>query len=57
MHVAVLPGVIGAIISYFYARRCTPLLFAVIKRRFDTIMFGRNRYSDGWDNFFKQWKK
>jgi hypothetical protein len=45
------PGVIGAVFSYSYARRRTPLLFAVIKRRFENIMFGRNKYSDAFDNF------
>jgi hypothetical protein len=51
------PGALGAIACFFYARRCTPVLFAIIKRRFEHIMFGRNRYSDAFDNLIKVNKK
>jgi hypothetical protein len=51
------PGVLGGLASYFYGRRFTPALFAVIKRRFENIMFGRNKYSDNFDNFIGRKKK
>lgn len=51
------PGALGAVACYYYARRFTPVLFAVIKRRFERIMFGRNRYSDAFDNLIKMNKK
>jgi|WetSurSiteA1Bulk_404760.scaffolds.fasta_scaffold44480_1 hypothetical protein len=51
------PGILGGLGSYFYARRYTPALFAVIKKRFENIMFGRNRYSDNFDNFIGGKKK
>jgi hypothetical protein len=51
------PAVLGAIASYVYARSHTPALFAIIKARFEHIMFGRNRYSDAFDNLIKLNKK
>jgi hypothetical protein len=45
------PGVLGGLGSCFYARKYTPGLFAVIKKRFENIMFGRNKYSDNFDDF------
>jgi hypothetical protein len=51
------PGALGAVACYYYSRRFTPVLFAVIKRRFERIMFGRNRYSDAFDELIKLNKK
>jgi hypothetical protein len=51
------PGILGGLGSYFYARRYTPALLAVIRKRFENIMFGRNKYSDNFDNFIGRKKK
>ena len=51
------PGVLGVIGCYFYARRSTPALFAVITRRFEHIMYDRNRYSDAFDNLINTNKR
>jgi hypothetical protein len=43
--------VAGALASYYYARRFTPVLFDLAKDRVNKIMFGQNKYSDAFDGF------
>jgi hypothetical protein len=45
------PGLVGSFAVYFYARRFTPVLLDRAKKRFDGLMFGRNRYSDAFESF------
>ncbi len=47
----------GTIIAYFYAKSCAPVLFAATRRRFEHMLFGKNRYDDAWQSFIKPKKK
>lgn len=52
-----LPALAGAVAAYFYAKSCTPVLFAALKQSFERILFGKSRYEDAWQSFIKPKKR
>ena len=52
-----IPGLIGGIGAYFYGRAFAPVLFAAVMKRFERMLFGKNRYGEMWETFVRQKKK
>lgn len=51
------PALFGLVGVYYYARSCTPVLFEAGKRRFERLLFGKNKYNEAWQSFINPKKK